>query len=261
MNFDSFGVLLQLIIDYIFTLFKWNIASTSIFFFVSAFVYAWAFTLWVKPYIERVRANEFGKLSIKIAHAFVLVIAIVFARHVVANAMKLPPQYFDITVSFVALITYIPAYFIFLTVASIVFFSSMLILAGTVIVFENVIRAISVPWVGKVAWIDQYSMKMKAIVLKAFLHAIGAAAVGILGAVFINGILTIAPYANGVIRSLAYIADFQPAGIYPGVPIDARIRLADNGVVSVARKTSNGIEINNVFYQPPFSTGADGVQK
>ncbi|TSJ82526.1 hypothetical protein FG002_022205 [Chitinimonas sp. BJB300] len=67
------------------------------------------FLVWFKPSYYKIKERTIGKLAINITHAVAILISLIFARIQVADALGLPPQGFELTVSAVALIFYLPA--------------------------------------------------------------------------------------------------------------------------------------------------------
>lgn len=53
------------------------------------------------------------------------------------------------------------------------------------------------------------------------------------------------------LKWIAYAADFQPPGMYPGVDAGKRLRLLDNGVVAYAERKGWGIEITKDYVVSP----------
>jgi hypothetical protein len=47
-----------------------------------------------------------------------------------------------------------------------------------------------------------------------------------------------------IVRAVAYFADFQQASLYPGVDVNRRLRLHENGVVSYAEERGWDIVIS-----------------
>jgi hypothetical protein len=70
------------------------------------------FLLWIFPWLQKIWHTSFGKLAITFLNGSVLLVDIIFARLLVADALGLPPQDFDLTVAVCAWIFYIPVWLI-----------------------------------------------------------------------------------------------------------------------------------------------------
>jgi hypothetical protein len=109
------------------------------------------------------------------------------------------------------------------------------------------------PIFGSIPWLDRSKRRLKSYANKTLLHAFGALITLILSALLLDGFGWISHYAMPGIRLFAYAADFQPAGRYPGVPCEGRMRLQDNGVVAIGTVVDNDV----VFTIHSFKADAD----
>jgi hypothetical protein len=64
------------------------------------------FVVWIWPWIQKVYHHPVGIVTV--LHGVVLWLSVVFARKLVAEALRLPPQDFELTVAACVLIFYIP---------------------------------------------------------------------------------------------------------------------------------------------------------
>jgi hypothetical protein len=68
------------------------------------------FMIWILPWLPKIWHSSYGKLAITLLNGSVLLIDIIYARLLVADALGLPPQDFDMTVAVCAWIFYIPVW-------------------------------------------------------------------------------------------------------------------------------------------------------
>lgn len=210
-------------------------------------VYGTAFLIWIFPVKDWLQ-SEIGNFFIKIVHVFVGIFAIAGARYIVFNAIGLPPQYFDLTVAFIALFIYVPAYLLLIALLFSIFFVFS--------IFISVIWSYVLILIGPIftSFQNKGDVKKKFSHLSSSIESLSKHALGSVFFLFLFGwagavIFVEISYLKEGIRYFAFFADFQPAGKYPGVPCDARIRIQDNGVVAVARKKSDTIEISISRYE------------
>lgn len=215
--------------------------------FVAYGIYGFAFTTWIFSYRSYLK-SEPASILIKVLHAFVAVIAVVFGRFIVFTAIEFPPQYFEVTVSLIALILYIPLYLLLIAVFLLVFYVTALIAGFFISIIESFSQQIFVFFRGYGAKNAPLLVEFRRFGKKAIMHGIGSAALALISGSLASWIFSSIESTSNIIRQFAYYADFQPAGNYPGVPCDARIRIQDNGVVAVARRTQDGIKIEKAFY-------------
>ena len=194
---------------------------------LASLAFAIGFSIWCWPTAKKVWKHPVGRVLIVILHLFVLLFAAILARNVVASALGLPPQDFDVTVSFIALIFYIPAWSI---VAS--------ILVGIFAFFLYVIGLL----------IGLFNRPFKETA-KLFGHAAGALAICLYS-------FSVFKFANQnekslhpLVRWVALFGDFQSANSYPGTSTTERIRLHENGVISVATVEKNTVVIKVRKYE------------
>ncbi|NUU03847.1 hypothetical protein [Herbaspirillum robiniae] len=211
-------------------------------------LYAAGMVTWSVPMIQKFGSAWWGKWVFIVANAFVLVFSTVKAREVVQQALLFPPQYFDLTVTLVTLVTYIPA---------------------ALVVSMFVIGGLAVPFI--LLWLaaELIPMAMASMLHSPILFPVPPSRVGrrartrILKLIFaIAGATSILFFAQGVlgyatkilngggtaIRMFAYRADFQPSGRYPGVQCEGKTRLMDNGVIAVATLTDDDVVIERKMF-------------
>lgn len=184
-----------------------------------------------------------------IMHAFVAVIAVSLSREIVYNALLLPPQYFDLTVSIVALIAFVPLYGILL----IFFLTITYIFLGLVAVSFSVLIFVIESMLASRNLQSRNARKLINIMSRLrrgfWFHCFGALVLTLWGSALLDQVLAFRDDIKEPIRSFAYYADFHPAGIYPGVPCNRRIRIQDNGVIAIGLKTDSGIKIQTTSFR------------
>lgn len=154
--------------------------------------FAMAFTVWVAPKLRLAWEHPVARPVLTIAHLFLGLLATIWARDVVAASLRLPPQDFEVSVAFVALLAYLPMW---LGTASIVVAAVMVAL-----------------YVFSVAQMIRFN---KRGVEQSVLHAIGASMVALLLAGLSQWMSERAPLLYSLVRYVAYFGDFQPAPITP----------------------------------------------
>lgn len=154
-----------------------------------------------------------------VSHLVILILATAYSRNLVADSLMLPPQDFDLTVSLLTLLLYIPTWGI-VTAA---------VLAILVLLFY--FASLVIGAVGKSP-------------TKPLLHSAGV----FMLLLFVTGALdTFFAHEKRItplVRLAALFLDYQPAENYPGVKKGERVRLHENGIISVAELTENGVVIS-----------------
>lgn len=195
--------------------------------FLASLAFAIGFSIWCWPTVKIVWVHPVGKALIVIVHLFVLLFAAILARNVVASALGLPPQDFDVSVSFIALVFYIPAWSMVVS-----------ILVG--------ISAFFLYFIGLL--IGVFNRPFRETV-KLFGHAAGALAICIYSSSVFDFANKNEKSLHPLVRWVALFGDFQSAEAYPGVGATERIRLHENGVISVATVENNAVVIRVRKYE------------
>ncbi|SEM09986.1 hypothetical protein SAMN05518845_11662 [Variovorax sp. YR750] len=173
--------------------------------------FAFGFVVWSMPWLRRAWDHWFGRSVILVLHVFVLLLSAVLSRNIVAEAIGLPPQDFDLSVGFVALAMY-PLAWCFV----------IMIPLGLLAVLFQLGAFVMSTWRRSPDW----------DVLRQVGHCVGAFAV-LGGIAFISdGYSTLQKHAHPAIRWIAFFSDYQTAASYPGMSPNERIRLHENGVIS-----------------------------
>lgn len=188
---------------------------------LSCFGFAIGFSIWCRPYVTKVWAHPLGKALVTTIHVFVLILATAFARFVVASSLRLPPQDFDLTVALIAIVFYIPAWSIVVSV----------LLGSTAILWELV------------GFLSMFFTRSSGSVAKCFAHMAGSLAICFFSGSVYQFAMDNEKSLHPLVKWVAFFSDFQPAPLYPGIGEGERIRLHENGVISVADIKNGTIEI------------------
>lgn len=199
------------------------------------------FAIWLWPWLQRIWHWPIGKLAITLLHGGVLLLSIIPARLLVAEALGLPPQDFDVTVTFCVLLFYLPVWLIVFEVCTLLFAFIRLIVSGLfsfttyfpinvlVLLIAKLFPAESRPrlfleqGIGKFVW-------------RGFVHIIGVMFFALGITFFWQWYSPATRSLKPIVRAVAYFADFQQVSLYPGVDVNRRLRLHENGVVSYAEE-------------------------
>lgn len=194
---------------------------------LASLAFSIGFSIWCWTTAKKVWEHPVGRALIVILHLFVLLFAAILARNVVASALGLPSQDFDVSVSFIALVFYIPAWSM---VVSIFVGISALFLYITALL------------------IGAFNRPFKETA-KLFGHAAGALAICIYSYSVFDFAHKNEKSLHPLVRWVALFGDFQSAEAYPRVGATERIRLHENGVISVATVENNTVVIRVRKYE------------
>lgn len=194
---------------------------------LASLAFAIGFSIWCWPTVKEVWRHPVGRALIVILHLFVLLFAAILSRNVVASALGLPPQDFDVSVSFIALVFYIPAWSIVVSILVGIFAFFLYVIALLIGVFNRPFKETA----------------------KLFGHAAGALAICIYSYAVFDFANKNEKSLHPLVKWVALFGDFQSAGVYPGVGAMERIRLHENGVISVATVEENTVVIRVRKYE------------
>jgi hypothetical protein len=179
------------------------------------------FVAWLWPILKARWDTSLGLVAKTVLHVIAFLIANVGARYQVSKALGLPAQDFDLTVNFIVLLMYLPAWGLILAV----------LLTPTFIVgFPMMLWALC-------ANKEQHERR----VATGVAHLMGAMGVAIYAAQLFQYAAESTAAVRSVVRVVAAFADYQPAVSYPGIKPGDRIRLHENGIVSSAKLTPTGV--------------------
>jgi hypothetical protein len=187
----------------------------------ASLLFAAGFVVWCSPTLQRYRSNPAARAVVIIIHLLVLLLSAAIARNVVALALGLPPQDFDLTVSALALLFYIPVWALVVSLA-----------VGTAAMALYLY-----------AILGGFFRKDKSHAPRFLAQALGALAICIYSAQAFqyssDHQATLYPLA----RWFALFADYQQMQRYPGVQPSEHVRLHENGVVSYAKVVNGEVVI------------------
>jgi hypothetical protein len=189
--------------------------------FIASLAFAIGFLIWGWPTVKKVWLHPVGRTLIVILHLFVLLFAAILARSVVASALGLPPQDFDVSVSFITLLFYIPAWSIVVSI--------VLGISSFFLYFIGLL-------------IGAFNRPFKETA-KLFGYAAGALAICIYSSSVFEFANNNEKSLHPLVRWVALFGDFQSSKDYPGVGANERIRLHENGVISVATVENNTVVV------------------
>lgn len=198
----------------------------------------WMRTMWEKP---------FGKTPLVLLHVLVLIVATVLSRFVVAEALGLPPQTFDMTVGFLVLFFYIPAWMVVVAVILTIFGFIMFLASMARMLIELLYQ-----YIATYLKIVGCNLTPKSNVNLAIFHSFGA----IIAGIFLLGsytflMQTYQPWINSSVRFIAVLSDFQPAINYPGVLAGERVHPLENGFIAFAHTQDDKSLIIGIRSQRP----------
>ena len=182
----------------------------------------WLYGAWERP---------FAKTPIVLLHIFVLLLATVLARSMVADALALPPQSFDATVGFLVLMFYLPAWMLVaalvLALAGVIMIAIPLLLLPAQSVLQNLVILIR-------AFGGQVTMRRTRT--SVLLHGLGAfIASVVLLKIYTYWSIHYQPQLYPLVRLIAFKSDFNAAPLYPGVEPGEMIHPLENGFAAFAR--------------------------
>ncbi|UVK90909.1 hypothetical protein LOY52_12840 [Pseudomonas sp. B21-051] len=197
----------------------------------------WLHTAWDKP---------FAKTPIIIMHLLALLISTACARFAVAETLGLPPQSFDLTVSFLALLFYIPSWLF--VVAILLGLTAMLI---TVIAMISLLFEAAWQHMTQLAAFLGFQAKFKQSRSMIMFHAAGALIISVLFTMS-YGYLTdnFSPAFKAVTKVIALRSDFHKVPNYPYVRTGEYVHPLENGFIAYAREKEDKSVIIGVRLQP-----------
>lgn len=217
-------------------------------FYLASLCLALGFVIWIYPIQQKIWQRTAGKLSLALFHAVILLLAIIPSRFVVANALGLPPQDFDITVSIFALALYPLLWMLLVSIAAFIFACITLLSVvvcswSTYPLFDGILVWLAglLPQSSPIRQFVQHDRGK--FIWAAFCHAVGALTVCLAAAhIHDMGMKTLIKHPQ-VVRWVAYAADYHEAVLYPNVAKGVKMRLHENGVVSYAVRDGRHISL------------------
>lgn len=180
------------------------------------------FVLWVFAGLPRFWSHPLGRTAVVIAHALALLVSTMLARNQVSTALGLPAQDFDLTVAFLTLLFYLPAWCLVIGATGVIAMIPVLLGAPALSVLERLTTRACLVWVAHVVG----SIVLTVYAVEAFSRAAKDHR-----------------SLHGPIRWIAVLSDFQPMENYEGRLPGVRYRLHENGVISAALACSGEVII------------------
>lgn len=207
------------------------------------------FFMWCVPAIQMWMVaweRPFAKLPLILMHLFALLIATALARSMVSQALGLPPQSFDLTVGFLALLFYVPAGMAIAAVILTVVGCLLFLISVVLFIFLGSAQILAPLLAGL-----GFKKLPKRDSFMTYFHSVAALLAGYLlmaGYSFLTG--TYNPGVLEFIRYLAVKSDFHSSPNYPGVTVDEWVHPLENGYIAYVRmKKGEGIQISVRFQQ------------
>jgi hypothetical protein len=201
----------------------WYFIIGSIPMFISLVV---QYLIWIRTWIQMIWRSYLGKIGIALLHGFVFLLSTIPARMLVAEALGLPPQDFDLTVTLFAVLFYLPLWLWVIVVLSMllsIFFTVAFFVMMPLQSLGNINQMFE-HLSSKIARfrqrIDDASSKIGDLFFGAMIT--------LMTVMFITWYVwdsfpivtrTLAP----AVRAVAYFADYQKASAYPGVERNKKI--------------------------------------
>ncbi len=231
---------------------KWREYTTN----VASLVIVVGFVLWCLPWMARLKAaweRPWARVPIILMHLVALLIATVLSRSLVAESLALPPQTFDLTVGFLIILLYIPAWLIMAAGLAVIIGLSLISIGITYSLIVNVQHNF-VSFVRVFGWdVTQWQTRDSLM-----MHGVGA---------FLSSVFLVAGYAyldenyhvwlNYPVRLLAVKSDFYPVKDYPGFNAGEYIHPLENGMTAFVRPGPGwdikiGIKTQDMLASPVF---------
>lgn len=214
---------------------------------LAVIAFAVGFASWVGPQLKKIWDSSFGKLALALLHGLVLLLSAILARFLVAEALRLPPQDFDLTIGIWTLVLYLPVWLCTISVLTslfgviAMFYILVLIIVNGLREIASIFSLLLAP-----ASLTPVSLQRGAsgFEIKGWWHVMGVLAVLTLVAYIWTWSFAEIRSLGPLIRWVAYCADFQEASLYPGIEVNKKFRLHENGVVSYAERQGWDISIS-----------------
>jgi hypothetical protein len=191
---------------------------------ITGLAIGYALSLWKN--FGRMLAHIAAKFLLAAANILCLYLATVFARGIVADAIGLPPQDFDLTVTAAMLIS-VPLVMIATTSIVLAALALKEYLWAILKAFKK--STLSESFRDSTNHLARFAGAFGLLYFFSMLGSIGSYS---------------SPYALELLRYVAYIADYQQAPLYPTINKTERIRLHENGVISTAKIVDGRVQIS-----------------
>lgn len=188
------------------------------------------FCAWGSPLVRLFIKLSIVKIMLSIFHFLLFLVATALARTFVSAVLGLPAQDFDLTTAIITVIMYPP---LWLMVAGIIGAASAVMQVFAMLVFSMS------PWHWNKLEHDRIDLTVSLLVC----NLAGAAVLVSSGWVLVHTTFEKLDKFTEPVRWIAFVADYQMAKEYPGIPNGKRVRLHENGVVSSAELRDGHIVI------------------
>jgi hypothetical protein len=224
----------------------------SYFFYITVLlagaICAIGFGSWIFPWLRKLWRSAMGKLVLAWLHAVVVVLTLIPAYSLVAEAVELPPQDFEVTVALCAAVLFLPIAWIDVFLFPIAILSVLLFFAFGVLSLLNVMLS-SEGWRLLILclkpnfptaayrlrrFVEQGRSKSVEHASNSWGRALGAFMLVFVVAVAHEQYPSAKAYLKPIVRGVAYLADYQQVPKYPGIDGNRRSRIHENGIVSCA---------------------------
>jgi hypothetical protein len=235
---------------------------------VAGGICAGGFGAWIVPWLRRIWRSAMGKLVLAWLHAIAVVVALIPAQALVAQALELPPQDFEITVALCAVVLFLPIVWIHIFLLPMAVLSLLLFIVFVGAALVNTVLGSGV-WEVLIGFLEQTFPTEASRLRRMVEHgrsrstdlAWNSMGCG-LGAFMLLFVAAVAQeqyphakaYLTPIVRGVAYIGDYQPIPNYPGIDGHRRARVHENGVVSYAEEQGWDIHISVDTVRPQTSS-------
>lgn len=197
------------------------VAWRTYFYYVAIVLFATGFSMVLWPVLASIWRSTWGKLTIAALNVIVVVLARIYADHIVAAAMGLPPEKFGHTADALTVFLAIP-------VAAMLACLALCILSFALFVSGMAVQAVrKPPEAGLVVW----GHAAGAMILVGLMQSSLTRPLG-----WVN-----APPAW--VATIAYLVDFHVLPNLPGAPPAQRVRLLDDGWLAVANMKDGDVTV------------------
>lgn len=207
------------------------------------------FVVWCIPiarWLHAVWDRPFGKTPIVLMHLLALLASTACARFAVAESLGLPPQSFDLTVGFLALLFYVPALLGIMAVVLGFFAVVFMLIAAIGLVVDTV-------WQQMLAILSIFGFKLdqKPVRNMMFFHIAGALIGSVLLALSYSYLTeNFSSAFKTMTRVIALRSDFHKAPNYPGYRSGEYVHPLENGFIAYAREEEDKSVAFGVRLQP-----------
>lgn len=196
------------------------------------------FAIWAVPKAADIARSRGGVAALVCLQALMIPLCLALARNIVADALHLPPQSFDVTVALLSVLL-IPVTWSALIIVLILLVSLMLtvavMFAGLAIFCLQMSSILVAPLESLSNRLRVWCMMLYSYQSTTVAHITGAFVVALVGCGLVAGYGALV-FDRATIRFAAYILDFSISSDYPDVRQGVPMRLLENGVVVYAKR-------------------------